>query len=87
MSGIKGLLNLCFIPHPLLQNHQRISIINCFDAKLMLNCLKLRKKMILFDYVVYQNAVPKMKFLSIFTYARDRCFVTSEYVTDKWLWL
>ena len=30
--GIKGLLNLCFIPHPLLQNHQKISIINCFDA-------------------------------------------------------
>ena len=26
MSGIKGLLNLCFIPHPLLQNHQRIPL-------------------------------------------------------------
>ena len=21
-----------FLPHPLLQNHQRITIINCFDA-------------------------------------------------------
>ena len=30
--GIKGSLNLCFIPHLLLQNHQRISIINSFDA-------------------------------------------------------
>ena len=32
MSGIKSLLNLCFVPHPLLQNHHKISIINCFDA-------------------------------------------------------
>ena len=32
MSGIKGLLNLCFITHPLLQKYQKISIINCFDA-------------------------------------------------------
>ena len=32
MSGIKGFLNLCFIPHPLLQNHQKISSINCFDT-------------------------------------------------------
>ena len=32
MSGIKGLLNLCFIPHLLLQNHQRIYIINFFEA-------------------------------------------------------
>ena len=32
MPGIKDLLNLCFIPHPLLQNHQKIFIINCFDA-------------------------------------------------------
>ena len=29
--GIKGLLNL-FYTQPLLQNHQIISIINCFDA-------------------------------------------------------
>ena len=32
VMGIKGLLNLCFIPHPLLQNHQKIPIINSFDA-------------------------------------------------------
>ena len=29
-----GSLNLCFIPHYLLQTHLRISIINCFDADL-----------------------------------------------------
>ena len=32
MLGIKGLLNLCFIPNPLLQKHQKIFIINYFDA-------------------------------------------------------
>ena len=36
----------------------------------------------LFDFVDYQNAGPIMNFLSVFTHARDRCFVTSEYVTD-----
>ena len=28
----RDLLDLCFIPHPLLQNHQKISIMNWFDA-------------------------------------------------------
>ena len=28
----KGFINLCFTPNPLLQNHQKISIINWFDA-------------------------------------------------------
>ena len=36
----------------------------------------------LFDSVDYQSAGPKMNFLSVLTHARDRCFVTSEYVTD-----
>ena len=36
----------------------------------------------LFDSVDYQNAGPKINFLSVFTQARDRCFVTFEYVTD-----
>ena len=36
----------------------------------------------LFDSVDYQNAGPKMNFLSVFTHAHDRCFVTSEFVTD-----
>ena len=39
-------------------------------------------KTILFDSVDYPNAEPKMNFLSVITHARDRCFVTSEYVTD-----
>ena len=39
----------------------------------------------LFDSVDYQNAGPQMNFLSVFTHARDRWFVTSEYNTDKWL--
>ena len=34
------------------------------------------------DSVDYQNAEPKMNYLSVFTHVRDRCFVTSEYVTD-----
>ena len=34
----------------------------------------------LFDFVDYQNVEPIMNFLSVFTHARDRCFVTSEYV-------
>ena len=38
------------------------------------------------DSVDYQNAGPKMTFQSVFTHARDRCFVTSEYVTDEWMW-
>ena len=42
-----------------------------------------KRKSTLFDPVGYQNAGPNMKFLSIFTLARDRCFVTSEYVTDQ----
>ena len=41
-----------------------------------------KKKSNLSDPVDYQNAEPKLNFLSVFTYARDRCFVTSEYVTD-----
>ena len=45
-----------------------------------------KRKSNLFDYDDYRNAGPKMNFLSVFTYARDRCFVTSEYVTDQWLW-
>ena len=36
----------------------------------------------LFDSVDYQNAGPKINFLRVSTQARDRCFVTSEYVTD-----
>ena len=40
----------------------------------------------LFNSIDYQNAGPKMNFLSVFTQARYRCFVTSEYVTDEWLW-
>ena len=36
----------------------------------------------LFDSVDYQNAGTMMNLLSVFTHARDRCFVTSEYVTD-----
>ena len=35
----------------------------------------------LFKFVDYQNAGPIMNFLSLFTQARDRCFVMSEYVT------
>ena len=41
-----------------------------------------KKKSNLFDSVDYQNAGPKMNFLSFFTHARDPCFVTPEYVTD-----
>ena len=37
----------------------------------------------LFDFVDYQNVGPIMNFLSVFTHARDGCFVTSEYVTNK----
>ena len=40
------------------------------------------KKTNLSDSVDYQNAGPKMNFLSVISHARDRCFVTSEYVTD-----
>ena len=36
----------------------------------------------LFDSVDYQNAGPKMNFLSVFMHTRDRCVVSSEYVTD-----
>ena len=42
----------------------------------------MKKKKYLFDSVDYQNAGPTMNFLSVFTHTRDRCFVTSEYVTD-----
>ena len=45
-----------------------------------------KKKSNLFDSVDYRNAGPTMNFLSVFTHASDRCFVTSEYVTDQWLW-
>ena len=47
MSGIKGLLNLCFIPKPSLQNHKKISVIDWFDVDkswLMLKCLWYQKK-------------------------------------------
>ena len=44
--------------------------------------LVMTKKSNLTDSVDYKNAEPKMKFLSVFTHARDRCFVTSEYVTE-----
>ena len=40
-----------------------------------------KKTTYLFDSVDYQNAGPKINFLSVFTHARDCCFVTSEYVT------
>ena len=43
--------------------------------------LVMKKNTNVFDSVDYQNAGPKMNFLSVFTHARDRCFVTSEYVT------
>ena len=42
-----------------------------------------KKKSNLSDSVDYQNTGPKMNFLSVFTHARDRYFVTSEYVTDN----
>ena len=40
----------------------------------------------LFDFVDYQNVGPIMNFLSVLTHAHDRCFLTSEYVSDLWLW-
>ena len=40
------------------------------------------KKSNLSESVDYQNAGLKMNFLSVISHARDRCFVTSEYVTD-----
>ena len=36
----------------------------------------------LFEFVDYQNAGPIMNFLSVFTHARDRSFVSSEYDAD-----
>ena len=36
----------------------------------------------MFESVDYQNAGPNMNFLSVYTHARDRCFVTSEFVKD-----
>ena len=44
--------------------------------------VRTKKNASLFDFVNYQNAGPIMNFLSVFMHARDRCFVTSEYVTD-----
>ena len=44
--------------------------------------LVMTKKSNLSDSVDYKNAGPKVNFLSVFTHARDQCFVTSEYVTD-----
>ena len=41
-----------------------------------------KKKSNLSDSVDYQNAEPKTNFLSVSTHACNRCFVTSEYVTD-----
>ena len=41
-----------------------------------------KNKSNLFDSVNYQNAGPIMNFLSVFTHARDRRFVTPEYVAD-----
>ena len=34
------------------------------------------------DSVDYPNSGPKMNFLNVFTHTRDRCCLTSEYVTD-----
>ena len=41
-----------------------------------------KKKSNLSDSADYQNAEPKTNFLSVFTHARNRSFVMSEYVTD-----
>ena len=41
-----------------------------------------KKKSNLSDSVDYQNAGPTMNFLSVFTHARNRCFVTSQCATD-----
>ena len=41
-----------------------------------------KKKSNLSDSVDNQNAGPKIEFSECFTQAPDRCFVTSEYVTD-----
>ena len=40
------------------------------------------KKVKLTASVNYQIARPAVNFLCVFTHALDRCFVTSEYVTD-----
>ena len=48
----------------------------------MLNAIDDEKTSNLFDSVDYQDAGPIMNFLSVFKDARDRCFVTSEYVTE-----
>ena len=44
--------------------------------------LVMTKKSSLSDSGDYQNTVPKINFTSVFMHARDRYFVTSEYVTD-----
>ena len=82
---LKGLLNLCFIPHPFLQNHPKISIINCFDADQLTNVemLVMTKKNQNFRFFLLSKCWTKMNFLSVFLHARDRRFVKSEYVTDK----
>ena len=67
-------------------NNYRPLNFNINAVVLIVIMLVMSKKSNLFDSVDYQNAVPTMNFLSIFTHARDRYFVTSEYVTEKWLW-
>ena len=49
----------------------------------MLVMTKKKFNLNLTDSVDYQNAGPPINFLSVFTHALDRCFVTSEYVTDR----
>ena len=44
--------------------------------------LMMTKTSNLFDSVDYQNAGPILNLLSVFTHARDRRFVTSEYITE-----
>ena len=81
MSGIKGTLNLCFIFNPFREFPLSI-VLMLISLNYCKNACEDEKTSNLFDFVDYQNAGPIMHFLSVFTHARDRCFVTSEYVTD-----
>ena len=77
-----------FYTPPLLEKKTQVNfqhqLCRCLLVLINVKMLVMTKKKSsnLTESVNFQNAGPTMNFLSVYTHALGRCFVTSEYVTD-----
>ena len=84
MLGIKSFLNLCFIPHPLLQNHQKnfqYQLFWCWLVLTNVEMLVITKDQIC-SIMLTIKMLDQNEFSECFQARSWSMFVTSEYVKN-----